>query len=545
VGGLFACGLLALPAAGQAVADAPLAQAPRGLAAAAATAAPLGNRLPPLDAVLDPGVTPVSYAQPQDEVGPAPDAAPDDMTELLGRLEATERELAKLQSDSKSAADKLVAMLGKAKSGASEFPLIRLSGFFQLDDGLFTQSAENRAVLGDARDGVGFRRTRLQALGSLTEDTRYSIEVDFAIFGRPSFLDVWGEQGDLPFFGTIRIGHFRQPSMMDGLTSIRHLDFLERSLPFQAMDPFRRTGIMAYQVADDEMSTLAYSAFATGFTFFNGVDSSYVTLGDTRFGTEIGDSGGISFAVRGTRLLYYSDKPQLECLHVGAGYIYGGIGGEGTSGAFAKTYESRPVPEFFVGDPTGLGLAAAGTPAVLDTGRIVARNFHFPHFELAGNRGPFHWQSEFAATFLNQFDGPTIFYYGAYAQCGWFLTGESAGYNRQTGVMDYNTPRPNSPFYGSGRHGQVCGWGAWELAFRWSYLNLAADNILPQNQLSNLAGPPPAPNPGEVNQSTVAVNWYWNQYTRVQFNWIHSMPDFNTGGFAPWDIYGTRFQIEF
>ena len=29
--------------------------------------------------------------------------------------------------------------------------------------------------------------------------------------------------------------------------------------------------------------------------------------------------------------------------------------------------------------------------------------------------------------------------------------------------------------------------------------------------------------PGVLNESTVALNWYWNQFTRVQFNWIHNM----------------------
>ena len=59
---------------------------------------------------------------------------------------------------------------------------------------------------------------------------------------------------------------------------------------FQAMDPFRRDGIMAWRVSEDEMSTLAYSMYATGFTFFNGAGTSYGTLGDTRFATQIGDS---------------------------------------------------------------------------------------------------------------------------------------------------------------------------------------------------------------------------------------------------------------
>ena len=48
-----------------------------------------------------------------------------------------------------------------------------------------------------------------------------------------------------------------------------------------------------------------------------------------------------------------------------------------------------------------------------------------------------------------------------------------------------------------------------------------------------------------VYQTTVGVNWYWNKFAKVQFNWIRSMPDYIGYGAAPFDIYGTRFQIEF
>ena len=507
-----------------------------------AFAAPAAARLPQSSALLDPYVTATSH-QPATAPLPPP-SADDDLAELTKRLEAAENNLAAMRNESKGAADKLLDLLSKKPAGP-ELPLIRLSGFFQVDDGLFSQTADSRAVLGDIKDGVGFRRARLQALGALTEFTRYSIEFDFAINGRPSFLDVWGEQANLPFFGTIRIGHFRQPTSMDGLTSIRHLEFLERNMSFQAMDPFRRTGIMAYRVSEDEMSTIAYSTYATGFTFFNGVDTSYNTIGDTRYANEIGDSGGISFAIRGTHLLYYDEPAEGRyLLHLGGGYDFSELGGEGTTGPFAKAYEARSIPEFFVGDSAALGLTAAGTPFVVDSGRILAKNFHFAHVELAGNYGAAHFQTEFLGTSLNQLNGPPVFFYGAYMQAGYFLTGESAGYNKQTGVMDYNV-KPYSEFFGTGAKGNVCGWGAWELAFRWSYLNVAATNIESGNLLPGTPGPPPVPNAGQVNESTVALNWWWNQYTRVQFNWIHSMPDYNAFGYAPFDIFGTRFQIEF
>jgi len=532
------CLLAALP-----VSTASAQQPAAPLAAPSAFGAPGPQRLPDVKVTPDSLIAPVSH-QEAAPTPPSPAPGDDEIEELRERLEATENQLLKMSEQNKSAADKLMEFLNKKPAGP-DFPLIRLSGFMQVDDGLFSQGAESRAVLGDIKDGVGFRRARLQALGQLAEFTRYSIEFDFAVTGRPSFMDVWGEQANLPFFGTVRIGHFRQPTTMDGLTSIRHLEFLERNAAFQAMDPFRRTGIMAYRVAEDEMSTLAYSVYATGFTFFTGTETGYGTIGDTRFGSEIGDSGGVSFAIRGTHLLYYDEPAEGRyLLHLGGGYNFSSLGGEGTTGAGAKAYEARSIPEFFVGDAAFLGTSAAGTPVVVDSGRILANNFHLGHVELAGNYGSAHFQSEFLGTSLNQLGGPPVFYYGAYMQGGYFLTGESANYNKQTGVMDYNT-KPFSEFFGTGRGGSICGWGAWAVGFRWTYLNVVGSNVDPANILPGIAGPPPVPNPGALNETTLAINWWWNQYTRVQFNWIHSMPDYTTGGWAPFDIFATRFQIEF
>ena len=393
---------------------------------------------------------------------------------------------------------------------------------------------------------MSFRRARLQAIGKLTEFTNYSLEMDFAQAGRPSFMDVWGEQEQIPFFGTIRIGQFRQPGTMDSWTSIRHLEFLERSAAFAATDPFRRVGIMAYSMSEDERTSWAYSMYGTGLTFWNGADTAYSTIGDNRNGAQIGDSGGVSFASRITRLVYYDDlSAGRYLLHVGGGYGYSSIGGEGTSGPFAKTYRSAIFPEFYVGDLAGVGLTGSGTPLVLDTGRYLANSFSLYHLELAGNAGPAHFQSEVMFETVNQRNGPVVFQPAAYVQCGYMLTGESIGYLKQAGVLDYNVV-PFTPFFGTGRRGRMVGWGAWEIAARWSYVDLSGVNIRPANILP---GPPdalpPSPNAGVLNETTVGVNWWWNRFTRVQFNWIHSMPNYVGYGTAPFDIYGTRFQVEF
>lgn len=424
----------------------------------------------------------------------------------------------------------LERLLGK-KDDSPHFPSVRLSGFMHVDDGYFSQDANSVATLGNIQDGVGFRRARLQALGSVAEFTNYSIEMDFATAGRPSFMDVWGEQTHVPILGNVRIGHYRQPLSMDALTSIRQLQFLERSLPFQAFVPFRRVGVMAYDKSDDQMWTWAYGVYRTG-GFAN------APLGDDRFATDIGNSGGASFSSRVTHLLHYDEPANGRyLLHVGGGYNYSRISGSETGGNY---YEARVIPEFFVGDPAGGGTTANGTPVFADTGRLASHQFQIFNLELAGQYGSFNFQAEYMGTLVDQITGSNVYYDGAYFQAGYFLTGENRTYNRLTGVLDRVTPFTD--FFSLGRKERVGGWGAWELAGRWSYVNLSNPNAVVG---APAGGPPPVPNPGRMNDTTLGLNWYWNTYTKIQFNWIHVFLDNAIHGNSNTDIFATRFQVEF
>jgi phosphate-selective porin OprO/OprP len=450
-----------------------------------------------------------------------------------------------------------------AKSSQPTYPSVRITGFSQLDHVSFAQSASSRDTVGDIQDGTGFRRTRLAAAGNLTDQTKYWLEMDFAAVGRPSFMDVWGEQSDIPFIGNLRIGQFRQPITLDGAVNVRHLEFMEYSSAFFAFDPFRRVGIGAWYLSDDERTFVNYSVYGTGSSFFNGTNpSNGITVmntlgGDNRFGTIISDNG-VSAAIRATHLLYWDEMSGGRYFfHVGGGYNFSepaGVRGVAT-GAFGQTYQARSGPEIFVGDPASGGTNLGGTPNVLDTGRFLANNFSIYHAEMCGNYGPAHFQTEYIATVVSQLNGPQVLLDGAYFQTGYFLTGENCGYNKNMGAIDYNVT-PFSNFFALGRDKSFCGWGAWEVAGRVSWLDLSGGgNIRTQNQ-TNLPGglvttpvnPPtvaPVSNPfinkpalGGINQGqlvhlTFALNWWWNPYTRLQFNYIYSMANTNNGGGGP------------
>lgn len=487
----------------------------------------------------------------------APPPSAREFAEVLQRLQAAEARLEALDSPSDvsyqpmegqplihadgpphipSSMERIAALEKAINSPKSPtFPNARLTGFFHADAGVFSQDAVNRATLGDIQDGVGFRRARLQAVGNVSDFTTYSIEMDFATAGRPSFMDVWGEQQQLPFFGNLRIGHFRQPTNMDSWTPVRQLEFLERSLPFQAFDPFRRVGIMAYDKSDNEMTSWAYGVYRTG-GFLN------APIGDSRFATDIGDQGGFSVAGRMTHLLYYDEAAQGRyLLHVGGNYNYSRISASLINGG-VPFYQARAIPEFFVGDPAGGGLTSAGTPFFVDTGRINADSFNLYGVQSAGQYGPAHFQAEYMITGVNQIGHPNLFYDGGYVQAGYFLTGEHRQYNRTFGVFDRIVPYED--FFGVGRHNCMCGWGAWEVAGRVSYLNLNDPNAVAAAPAIP-ATVPVSPNPGRMTDITLGLNWYWNAYSKVQFNYIHVFLDDAATGNSDCDIYGTRFQVEF
>ena len=80
-----------------------------------------------------------------------------------------------------------------------------------------------------------------------------------------------------------------------------------------------------------------------------------------------------------------------------------------------------------------------------------------------------------------------------------FLTGEHRPYDRQYGVFDRVRPKKDfAPFKGH--------WGAWEMAARYSVLDLSDRGI----------------QGGEGRDFTAGLNWYLYPTMRVMFNYVHS-----------------------
>ncbi|MEK6259395.1 MAG: porin [Planctomycetota bacterium] len=403
-----------------------------------------------------------------------------------------------------------------------KYPTVTVNGFFQADTLLFGQDSENRASLanpvavppfdGDLQDGANFRRMRLSAKGAVADNVNYFLQLDFGAFGRPTFTDVWGEVTHVPILGNVRVGQWKQPFGLESVTSVRYQTFLERSVLFQSLEPFRHIGAGFYDWSEDENTTWQFSVFRSR---------------NDQFGDDIGDNGGWSSAGRITHLPWYEKNgDRLDYLHLGVAYWFGDPSND--------RFRYATIPEAFVGEfgtaaagssKVGVPATAQGTPPFVDTGTFFVNNFTHIGLEGLWVRGPFSVQSEGQLATVNQIFGPQLHYWGMYTQASYFLTGESRPYDRKMGALDRLVPL--RPFI----HENDClqGPGAWELAARWSMIDLNSENR----------------NGGRLNDLTTGLNWYLNGYTKFQFNYIHAMLDHPMLGNSHADIVGVRCQVDF
>lgn len=357
-------------------------------------------------------------------------------------------------------------------NSANPFPTVNLTGFFQVDAAWFETGLDTRFnddfSFSNVLDSRGFRRARLAAQGQTAKNVDYMIEFDFAFPGRPTFMDLYFDVHGLPF-GSLRVGQWRQPFGLGELTSVRSLTFHERASMF-FLGPFRRTAIGIHN--SNQRSTYAVSLY--GGNFNNHPDP---------FGTSNGDSN-YGIVGRVTTLLW--DTPG-QLLHLGAGYTHTQLDDRSS---FFVTF----VPPEIVGAP-GNFFSAEQLQSFI--GPATENNVF--NSELAMVNGPLHIESELRFSHFGRV-GDDALVPAFYAQAGYFLTGESRSYDRSNGVM--GGVQPKRPFNGDG-------WGAWELAARYSHLDFNGDELLD----------------GRTNNFLVGLNWYLNENTKFQFNYLKSMID--------------------
>ena len=160
-------------------------------------------------------------------------------------------------------------------------------------------------------------------------------------------------------------------------------------------------------------------------------------------------------------------------------------------------------------------------PYVIDTGDIAADGALVAGAEAAWVNGPFSVQGEYLRWWVHANNGDVPVFQGLYASASWFLTGESRPYDRTQGAFGRVIPKRNfDPGHG--------GWGAWEIAGRYSYTDLDSGNV----------------QGGRLSMLMAGVNWYLHSHLkwRFEYGFGHIANRQPAGNLS---VFQTRMEVDF
>jgi phosphate-selective porin OprO/OprP len=376
----------------------------------------------------------------------------------------------------------------KFKSADGNFKM-HIGGRIQTDWAYIDADDDLKEVFDDLEGhGAEFRRARLEIEATMWEYIIFKTQLDFA-GADVEFKDVYIGMTDLPYVGSVVAGHQKEPFSLEELTSSKYITFMERSLP-NVFAPSRNLGIGVSNAVYDERLTWAAGLYEE-------------VEDDEPFA--FNDFSDYNFSARITGLPWALNEEHL--LHLGLSYNHRFRSEEDNPLRF------RQRPEAHLTDVR-----------LVDTGPIPSDGANLINPEIALVYGPFSVQGEYTHAFVSAKDDldEDLDFSGFYVFASYFLTGEHRVYDE--GAFGRVKPAVNF-------HPTKGGWGAWEVAARYSHLDLD-DNAIQG---------------GKEDDITFGLNWYLNPNTRWMFNYVYAMvddiEDLDDDGSA--NIFQTRLQVEF
>lgn len=378
----------------------------------------------------------------------------------------------------------------KLQTDDGEFK-VQVGGRIQADSAWF---GDEKGMLGN---GTEIRRARLFIAGTVWNDWHYKGDYDFA-GDATSIKDAYIRYSGLknilgiPFNATV--GNFKEPFGLEELTSSKYITFMERALPVDAFAPGRNLGF----------AINSYGKLLAGaWTAAAGV-----------FGTDIDDPSGGNDEGYGLvgRFSLAPIAEKTRVIHIGGAIEHRQLKDKFDTG---DRFQVRTLPEAHTADERLV--SATLLTATADDTRFEG-DVTLYGGEFAGVWGRLSVQSEYILADYDIDDGPSADFDGWYAYASWFVTGESRYYDAKKGAFGRVKP---IGIVGKG------GLGAWELASRFSYINLNDGDI----------------KGGRENNWTFGLNWYATPTVRFMANYILADAD---GGenFDP-DIFQLRAQVDF
>lgn len=399
-------------------------------------------------------------------------------------------------------------------------------------DAVWARAADNvqapraNGGIGRVDDAVAFRRGRFDFGGTFYKNIDFLMEWDFIntfnaertgdvlAANTPVPTDMWVTFKEVPVLGNVRVGNQKPPISFEHLTSSRFLNFMERSLAFDAFIENQNNGFefgaTAFDTYLDERGTWAVGVFKNTRSIF---------------GWNVGD-GEYDVTGRLTCLPVYENDGEY-LLHLGLGASHRD---------FDDNIDRMRARTLIRNGPAVLHNIVTEVIAGGDSRDQVVP-------ELVMVLGPWTFAAEYYRVWVHQAIFPaagagqtnygTVHFDGAYAELLYFLTGEHRYYNRKTGAFGRVTPNANFRGCGDGCEDgceEECGIGAWQVGVRYSWIDMNDKGI----------------RGGMCHDVTVGLNWFLNPYMKWQCNYSALYRNAPNPANDGW-VYGvgTRIALDF
>ncbi len=358
---------------------------------------------------------------------------------------------------------------------------LALRALVQFDAAYIAQGHNPAGV--DLNSGTNFRRAQLGFQGTVYNDWAYNFIYDFGGYGAESrgyIYNAYVEYDGLrPFY--FRIGAYTPAEGQEDQTGSGDLFFPERAA---SVDIARNLG--------GAPSREAASLWAQGETYLVSVSYTGKKTGDnTSTGAAVGTFDAQE-AVIGRAAWLAVAQPNAKWLV--EGHITEAL-------KLADTASSPTLNTIRFSNGPEVATDASKT---VDTGNIDAHHVREFGFETAGEYDRFYGQGGwFRYEIERRIAVPNPSFTGWYAFLAYSLTGEQHPYDPAT--ASFRNIRPAKPL------GTPGGWGAWEVAARYSNVDL---DFLPFSTAATggIAG-------GKQDIWTLGLNWYPNNAIKFQLNY--------------------------
>jgi len=382
-------------------------------------------------------------------------------------------------------------------------PTFQIRGRVETEAAIAVQSEQSKAIIGDLQNGYGFRRVRLGAQGTIGDAASWVSEVELA-GGNVRLRDVFVGLDAIPGVRQIRVGNFREPFSLEGMTSSNFITFLER-YPVNVLSPARNWGVSGFWWPDSERVLFSVGAFRDG-TANNGQSQ--------------GDGDNWAYTTRLTGLpVYEPDGEVFRLVHIGAAMSHR-IPPDGLLSFTPRTVSNLLMVDDNPGSPF---LPSVETPT---------NSYQLYNLQAASVHGPFSVQGEWTAATVQQTNMGLAFVHGVYVYGSYFLTGEHRGYNRTRGSFDQvDVLRP----FIKSRDDPRGGFGAVELTVRFAYVDFSSPNLpLDVNG---------SPSQTKLYEVTFGTNWYLNRFTRIMLNYTLGIPQKSESNSTLAHTFGLRTAL--